>query len=492
MYQDTARTIVIKKASRMGISELAISYSLHACDERACNVFYAFPTDEGVGEFSRMKFGVALEASTYLSNLVVSSYKDQFGGRVSGADKVSLKRIRKNWLILRGTKVQKDGRAPQMKGFDADCVVFDEYDEMDPRAPTIGRERYGASKIKEERSLSTPSHPGVGIDVEYDASDQREWFLVCPHCGHWQMPTIDRVVIEWDDLERPVAWYGMDEGRAYLACERCELELDRLARGQWVAKHPGRPVHGYHPTQLMSAYVAPLEIVQALQTADENKRKEAFNQKLGLAYTPRGGKLTEQHLDACRDDYGMGSIVGAYCSMGVDVGKLFHVVIRTHLDDQRKRRLLFAGEVSDVNDLLMLEKQYKPKTIVIDGLPETRTARAFQKSLPDGRVWLAFYEEGEKWTQPIEWKWKDGNVNLARTWSLDVLLAGFFEKQNLLPANIRNVAGYYKHLTALIRTIVKDSDGNAVARYISAGDDHYAMAENYCQAADMRALPWTR
>jgi len=247
-----------------------------------------FPTETHVTDFSTARIGPALEASPYLTQIVMEGSGSD-GKRRKRTDRVTLKRVRDRFLYLRGGQVKPDGKAPQLKSIDADVLILDEVDEMDVRAPAIAVKRLGHSALREERWISTPTYPGVGIHAKWLESDQREWFVRCGHCGEWQPLTIQQVVTEWDTLGRPVVWHGQGEGRAFIACRKCEREINRLQSGRWVPAYPDREIVGYHLTKLFSATTPLLDIVLALQTVNETKRREAFNQDLGETYTPRGG-----------------------------------------------------------------------------------------------------------------------------------------------------------------------------------------------------------
>ena len=301
------------------------------------------------------------------------------------------------------------------------------------------------------------------------------------------------MVVEWDDLERPTAWHETGDGRAYAACRKCSRELDRLAQGRWVAAYPGRAVAGFHRSKLFSPAADLLAIVHQLQRSDETVRRECFNQDLGLPYTPRGGQLTAETLDACRRDYAHGPVKGERPFMGVDVGAVLHVVIRAPLNAQGERPQRFAGEVTTFDDLGRLIREYRPRRVVADAMPETRMARKLQADFPDGLVWLAYYTDESKAERPVEFDGKRGAVMVDRTRSLDATLSGFSEavQENTLPAAARDIGGgdYYRHLTAPVRVIEERAGrtGTAVARYVSSSADHLCHSENYCWVASQAA-----
>lgn len=481
IYEQTAQEIVVKKAAQLGLSEWLISYAFHCCDVRGMDVLYVMPTTGDVGDFSQSRFGPALEASPYLESIVVQA-GGQDGKR--GSDRVLLKRIRDSFLYFRGGQVGKDGKARQLKSVSADALILDELDEIDSRAPEIARKRLGHSEIAEVRSISTPSYPGQGIDVVWAETDQREWMVPCPHCGHWQQMTIDSIVIDRDDLERPTAWYGQDEGRAYPACRKCKGELDRLAQGTWVARHPGRDVIGYHPTRFASPLSDLGKIVATLQTTDESKRQECHNQDLGETYVPKGGQMTPDVLDDCRREYAHGPVVNDEPFLGADIGKVIHAIIRGKRHPETGEwPQRWAGEVESFEELGRLMKRFNVKRAVLDAAPETHKAREFQAQFPRGVVWLAYYLDNSKYEESIIFNEGEAVVNMDRTRSLDEMYGRFYDGLNTLPANARDIKDFYDQVCAPVRVLEEQRNGHLVARYVESSADHLAHAENYCMAA---------
>lgn len=482
IYEETAQRVVLYKSGQAGISEFLISYALWCCDQRDATTLYVFPTDTHVSDFSAARLGPAIETSDYLAGIVVEG--NAAGGK-RGADRVTLKRVRDRFLYFRGGQVKPSGQAPQLKSVDADVLILDEVDEIDPRAPAIARKRLGHSSIAEERAASTPTFAGRGIHAEWLESDQREWFVRCWHCGNRQPLTIHDIVTQWDSLDRPVEWHGQREGKAYCACRKCSRAIDRFGKGEWVATNQGAETVGYHVTKLFSPLADIDAIVQSLRSTDETKRRECFNQDLGEPYTPRGGGLSDAVLDECRADYGHAIDPKRPCYMGVDVGSLLHIVVRQAPDKETgQRRQLFAGNVVSFEELQRLWQWHKPVVTVIDALPETRKAREFQADKAPGRVWLAYYAGDSKAEEPAAWNDDKRIVTIDRTRSLDATFARFFDRENTLPANARDIADYYAHLKAPVRVVEKTATGET-AQYIESGPDHYAHAENYCAVASL-------
>ncbi len=490
IYACPAQEICVYKAAQLGISELFVSYDLHGCGIRGMTILHLMPTEGDVGDFSRQRFGGAIEASPSIEAMI----RDASGSQ-RGSDKVTLKRVGDGWLYLRGAQVDtKKKEARQLHSVAADGVVFDEYDRMSPWVRDIGLKRLGHSQIAEVRYGSTPTWAGQGIVTIWEESDQREWFVPCGRCGHWAYIYIDKrdechyMVLEWDDLGRPRAWHGQSEGRAYVACGQCGREIDHAAAGQWVARYPGRSLVGFHPTKLHTRQLPLIKIITDLQAVEEMGQRQAWNQHLGLAFSPRGGKLTYEVLDQCRREYAHGPRGDDRPVAGVDVGKVLHLIIRAgEIDpDTGEWPQLFAGEVS-WDDLVHLLHRYRVRRVVMDALPETTKALEIQAKFPRGVIWLCYYnlsDLGNRRTEPYNWNEVEGVVNCDRTRVLDRMFAGFYSLSSTLPLNIRDVPHYYDQMTAPTRKFVTRDNGITVSVYDEGESaDHYAHAETYCRIA---------
>jgi len=493
VYDWHGRERVVCKAAQVGASEMAISYALWSADIRNATVLYLFPTERHVSDFSTARIGPAIEASPYLQSIVGGGPAED-GGRKRGADQVQLKRVRDRFIYLRGSQVREDdnsqAKAAQLKSIDADVVVFDELDEMDNRAPEIALKRLGHSRLAECLWVSTPTYSGFGIHEKYQKSDCRQWFVACPHCGNRQPVEINDVVIAWDDSGRPLSWHETD-GHAWPACRRCHRPVDRLADGEWVPEFPGRSVEGFRISKLFCPAGDIDAILQLLQSSNETRRSECFNQDLAMPYVPKGAKLTTLDLDNARRDYNHGPVdrsSGVLIYAGIEAGVLLHMVSRTSVNAPGGSRQLFAGAVESFEEVGVLLRRYGVRRAIIDGLPETRKARELQAALGGGIVFLAYYTEETKNECPVRLNEKDGVAHLDRTRTLDDLVSGIMAGSLTLPAGAAGIPNYYTHMMDSVR-VVNESHGVLVARYISTGHDHFFHAENLCRAAMSVAVP---
>lgn len=163
---------------------------------------------------------------------------------------------------------------------------------------------------------SSPTLVGQSlIHDEYEASDQREYHVPCPHCGQLQVLVIDQL---------------MPDG-TYLCIENgCTIQesykTQMLAWGRWIAKYPERTTPGFH----INALYAPYRLGDSWKTIAD-KREEArrdpeklvtfTNMVLGLAFE---NERTRVDADAIKEraelGWKRGTVPrgGLVLTMGVD------------------------------------------------------------------------------------------------------------------------------------------------------------------------------
>ncbi|NQD37465.1 phage terminase large subunit family protein [Permianibacter sp. IMCC34836] len=100
---------------------------------------------------------------------------------------------------------------------------------------------------------STPTIKGASrIEKEYEKSDQRQYFVPCPHCGHYQ-------VLRWEQIKWTAgAQFAHEVEDCWYECEACAEKIEErfktgmLEQGEWRPRFPERTVRGYHLNSLYS------------------------------------------------------------------------------------------------------------------------------------------------------------------------------------------------------------------------------------------------
>jgi phage terminase large subunit GpA-like protein len=143
-------------------------------------------------------------------------------------------------------------------------LLLDEVDRYPPSAGTEGdpvRLAVARTKTFWNRKIVQFSTPGdeetSRIAPAFDLSDQRHFYVPCPHCGHSQ-------TLMWAQVK----WIDEDPESAGYECESCHVlwnEKDRSAAvrwGKWVATFPKRKRVGFHLNELYSMFRRMSEIVR--------------------------------------------------------------------------------------------------------------------------------------------------------------------------------------------------------------------------------------
>ena len=173
-------------------------------------------------------------------------------------------------------------------------LLADEYSSIanalpsgdDPAAMLDGR--LSAFPRGKRIKVGTPEIEGnCRLSAEYEESDQRQWHIACPECGH----------------EQPLVWSGLmwtpDLKDAWYVCCDCAAVIREyqktalIAAGGWVPAYPERKRRGYranglyYPVGLGPSW---LDLAREYVTAigDEAKMKTFTNDRLAVAYVMKG------------------------------------------------------------------------------------------------------------------------------------------------------------------------------------------------------------
>jgi len=462
-----ATRTVVKKAAQVGWTEsLGINRVLYGVIVRRASAIYLLPTGDDVSDFSAARMNPAIKDSPEIHR------------HFDDTNNVGLKRAGSVSLYLRGTNSRS-----KLKQIPAAEIYMDEFDEMDMDKVELARKRLSGHKLKFEIDFSTPGVPERGIDREYKNTDQREYAVPCPYCGRHQFLTWPANIV-WDEKDESSASYKCSECGHLWSLEDRSMAV---AAGKWIPTNSSGSIPGFHINQLYSRPMSAPEIVHEAIKSEENeiKAKEFQNSVLGLAYAPKGGRLTQAEISRTISSQPM-KHTAAGCTMGIDVGKWLYFEIAKW--NRGNKMVLLVGKVKEFSEFDRLMHNFAIHRCVVDANPERRAARDFALKFR-GRVYLAFYPRSKEELKRDVAQWDDKSmlVHIARTESLDISLGRFRRAgQIVLPSNIPEE--YVQHHLNMIRLLEeeenKTTEINVVhARYIETGPDHFVHASNYNDVA---------
>lgn len=311
--------VVFMKGAQIGATEIGnnwIGYVMHVAPAATLMVM---PTDESVKRNSKIRIDPMIDASPILRERIGPS-RSRDGGNTIGQ-----KDFPGGVLIMTGANSPTALRSLPIKN-----IMLDEVDDypadLASQGSPIELARMRTNTYLHKRKiyiLSTPTVDGLSsIQQEYADSDQRRYYVPCPHCGAAQ--TIDWEYIKWESNKPETA---------YLECKHCHKAIHErhkmsiMVAGYWEATNPGhinKRRRGYHLSALYSTlgYTWEEAVRQWLSAKDnDNKKKTFYNTVLGEVWKEVVDTPDWEKLHGRRKDYrfNVPPKGTAFLTAGVDV-----------------------------------------------------------------------------------------------------------------------------------------------------------------------------
>ncbi len=481
MSSSARRLCYLKAAQSFGATEMEVLKDLHGMikGKYKLGVAHIFPTTDEVGEFSKSRFKPLITANkTFIGKYV----KNVTGG----TDTTSLKRVLDAFLFLRGARLSQkvgdstESTSSKTAGFSVDKCVFDEVDYMDTDVIEKFKGRMGDSPHKHEVYLGNPSHEDFGIDLIFKQSDQRYWFRKCS-CGHWTCA----------EKSFPGCVKIRPDGTGYIGCDKCGKEVPTWAgtgSAEWVSDFPDKTeyMEGYMGSQLMSPRCDPAEILEDFINPPFGNLADVYRLRLGRAYSNRDEKLRKSDVLANCGNDGLLTKHPGPCAMGVDVGRVKHVVIGAKIDDSRYevfRTIKIPAGCEGWNQISDLRRMYNVKSDVVDIRPYEDEARAYQAkhgNMTNPETFLCEYSD----TQITDFAFNNntGVVKVHRTGIFDQTHRLLSMGKIILPRQCPEIEEFARQCCNCAKFEEKDKRKNTIVyRYRPTGDrqEHFRNALNY-------------
>lgn len=203
-------------------------------------------------------------------------------------------------------------------------VLMDEVDRYPPSAGSEGDPvslaRRRNARFWNRRSImtSTPTLKGYSrIETAYEQSDQRRFYVPCPHCGEHQ-------TLRWTNVK----WPPNEPEKASYHCGLCGVawsDVERWAAirlGEWRAEASFTGTAGFHLNELYSSWSKIADVAKAWQAAHGSPEtlKTFVNTVLGETWEEKGETVDETGLAARCEDWGQHLPAGVLLlTAGVDV-----------------------------------------------------------------------------------------------------------------------------------------------------------------------------
>jgi phage terminase large subunit GpA-like protein len=186
-------------------------------------------------------------------------------------------------------------------------ALFDEVDRFPASAGTegdpftLGKKRTTTFWNRKILAGSTPTIKGSSrVETGFDSSDQRFYFVPCPHCGEFQRLVWAQV--QWPEGQPELAQYVCVHCAALIP-ETCKQAM--LLAGEWRATKDFRGIAGFHISELYSPWSTWAEMAVSFLRA--KPFPETFqtwiNTSLGETWEDKGEALEPKGLQARVETY---------------------------------------------------------------------------------------------------------------------------------------------------------------------------------------------
>ncbi|GIX11631.1 phage terminase large subunit family protein [Elioraea sp.] len=314
-----ARRVVFMKGAQVGGTECGNNWIGYVIHHAPGPMLVVQPTTELAKRFSDQRIDPLVEETPAIRERVAPARSRDSGNRQLS------KEFPGGQLVMTGAN-----SAVGLRSMSARFLFLDEIDaypgdvegEGDPIALAEARARTFGWRRK-VFLVSTPTIAGLSrIEREYLATDQRRYFVPCPHCQAMQWLRFERLV--WDERHPETARY---------LCEACDGAIGEqhkaamLAAGEWrPTAEPSDPhAIGFHISALYSppGWMPWSEIARLWLAAqgDDRAIKTFRNTVLGETWQEAGEAPDWQRLYDRREHWPPGTVPmgGLLLTAGVDV-----------------------------------------------------------------------------------------------------------------------------------------------------------------------------
>jgi len=451
IYADQADDLVVMKGAQVGMTTAQILRNHHAAKGQRMDIIYTMPTDADV------KVMVGGKVNRIIAN------NPCMLADVADKDSIEQKQIATSMEYFRGTWTKKAAIAVT-----ADRLAHDELDSSKLDVVSDYQARLQHSKFKQTHVYSHPSVPETGVHAWWMRSDQKHWFVKCPHCQFWQY-------LSWNTTDP--SKMSVDFERRAFVCKKCRGILPDSVRatGQWVAKFPGRPISGYWVPLLIAPLTSAGYLIDKFK--DPNTTPEFFTTKLlGLPYADGQAKLLRRHFFQNLTGKQWAPDTDERIVIGVDTGLRIDYVMGN------KAGIFYHGDSEDYRELDQHMKRWPKAIAIVDAGGDLIGSRAFAARWP-GRVFFC-YTGGDRKTKELV-KWGTGNEHGAviadRNRMIQLVVGEFRDKRIPVHGTEDEWFEYYSDWSNLSRIKILDPDTNQVKghKWVRAGRDHRALATVY-------------
>lgn len=327
-YTSSSEKVVLKKGTQVGGTECGINWVGYTIDYDPCTMMVVWPSLPDVKKNSKLRITPLIDDTPEIKKKVGS------GNKRDEQNTAMFKEFDDGSLILTGANSASGLRSVPSKKQLLD--ELDAYpDDVEGEGDPVGLVEKRSSTFSDKKMflVSTPVEKHKSkIHKEWLLSDQRWYYVPCPHCGEMQ-------ILGHEDSSNPLSVFNYlsyeteeaiveDEKiqvvtYAAMFCKHCGEEIqehhktwmmDPANGAKWIAHNPKSETPGF----FLSGVYSPLgwhswkklcqNYVKYLNSEKEEDLKTFINTDLGEVYESKGTRPAEDVLFQRREHYEIGIV----------------------------------------------------------------------------------------------------------------------------------------------------------------------------------------
>lgn len=293
----TVLEMYVMKSAQVGWTEALLNAVGYYMSQDPSPIFMVQPTLDMAETWSKDRLAPMIRDTPLLTSLVGDAKSRSSGNTLLHKQYVG------GHIVMAGANSPKSLAGRPMR-----VILCDDIDRFPAAAGTEG----DPLDLARKRSItfwnarllvgSTPTIKGSSrIEIGFEASDKRRFFVPCPHCQAMQ-------VLEW----KFVRWPEGDPGAAHYVCPECDgnwdeaQRKDAVRRGEWRATAPFRGTAGFHIWEAYSPWRSLGQIAKDFVRAKEHPEllKVWVNTTLGETWEDRDGeRMQAEELSSRAEEY---------------------------------------------------------------------------------------------------------------------------------------------------------------------------------------------
>lgn len=290
----TVETITVMKSARVGYTKILDHVAGFFIHQDPSPLLIVQPRVEDAEDYSTSEIAPMLRDTPVLAEIAGDLKAKDSNQRI-------LKRVFKNGASLTFVGANSPGG---FRRITARVVAFDEVDGYPPAGAGDEGDQIKLGKKRTEsfwnRKIILGSTPAVKVTSRiyrsWETSDQRRYYVPCPHCEHKQ-------TLKWSGIR----WENGDPKTAHYVCENgCIIEEHDKAwmvdNGEWIAEKPFNGHAGFHiwAGYSLFANAAWPKLVEEFLSVKANplELKTFVNLVLGEPWEERGEDVDTHSLES--------------------------------------------------------------------------------------------------------------------------------------------------------------------------------------------------